>query len=485
MAMFRRLPTLSPVAWTAVERVTQQILWLVLFAILAPILGPRPYGLFAIGSVFVGFCEFALMEGAIEALVTVDELDHMHTTTANLANGAISFGLSLLICALAPAIGSLFGDDEIKFIMWALSPMPVLSALSAVPVAVLRRSLHYKELAVRSILGLVIGGVIGIIAGLAGAGVWALTLQVLTQRFAEFVIVWIAAPVRMTFGWSRSHFRELSPVALNVLVARTMSVANGILPRIILGYTLGATELGLFTLANRFLEVIVQTAIVPRTSVGRIELRDSKYGSAEFERTFAMMTQSVSLLAFPILLGAAALTPDLFRLWLGESWQPGIVPAQLLLLSGLPLVLFYCIDSALLAANMSSTFKWLSTIQTVSIAVVVLGASFFGLDVVCIALAIRPWVILPFFRLTLQRKCHLSMYRVLRQPISCFVGAVIMAAILSLPFLRPAWFYQTFDFALLIVGGVAFYGLFLYSFSRNQLKAALAGVPLLRRAVER
>jgi O-antigen/teichoic acid export membrane protein len=70
MAMFRRLPTLSPVAWTAVERVTQQILWLVLFAILAPILGPRPYGLFAIGSVFVGFCEIALMEGAIEALVS-------------------------------------------------------------------------------------------------------------------------------------------------------------------------------------------------------------------------------------------------------------------------------------------------------------------------------------------------------------------------------------------------------------------------------
>ena len=179
---------------------------------------------------------------------------------------------------------------------------------------------------------------IGIIAGLAGAGVWALTLQLLTQRLAEFVIVWIAAPVRPGFGWSRSHFRELSPVALNVLVARTMSVANGFLPRLILGYTLGATELGLFTLANRFLEVIVQTAIVPPTSVGRIELRDSTPGSPEFTRTFAKIAQGASLLSFPILLGAAALAPDLFRLWLGERWQDGIVPAQLLLLSGLPLV---------------------------------------------------------------------------------------------------------------------------------------------------
>jgi PST family polysaccharide transporter len=478
--MALRLPTLSPVGWTTVERVTQQGLWLILFAILAPILGPRPYGVFAIATAFAGFCEFVLMEGAIEALVTVPELDRLHTETTNLANGSLAFGLSVLISLLAPAIGLLYHDAHIKYIMWALAPLPVLASLSATPIAILRRSLSYKQLAVRSIVGLTIGGVIGIAAGLAGAGVWALALQLLAQRIAEFIIVWMAAPVRLGFAWSRPHFRELSPVAFNVFVARMMSLATGIAPRLILGYTLGATELGLFTFANRILEIIVQSAILPLTSVGRIEMRDAKPGSPDFIRIFSRMTQSVSLLAFPLLLGAAALAPDLFRLWLGQRWQAGIVPAQLLLLSGLPLVLFYCIDAALLAANMSSLFKWLSTIQMLSITIVVLCVSTLGLNIVCVALAVRPWVVLPFFLARLQSAVALPVLRVLRQPCLSLLGAVIMGALLRLPIFHLPSHFPVLNFAFLIAAGVAMYGIFLMGFSRNQLKVLFSDILALR-----
>src|ERR1051326_293295 len=121
------VPALSPVAWVTVGRVAQQVLWLALFAVLAPILGPRPYGMFSIVMVFVGFCELVLIEGATEALITVDELDHLHTTTANLVNGGIALGFSVAISVLAPAIGALFGDQEITRLMWVLAPLPVLA----------------------------------------------------------------------------------------------------------------------------------------------------------------------------------------------------------------------------------------------------------------------------------------------------------------------------------------------------------------------
>ena len=97
------LPRVSPVVWLTFERITQQALSLILFAVLAPILGPRPYGLFAIVMIFVGFCEWILLEGAVEALVTVDNLDHLHTTVANLTNSlvALVFGVAMLVSALA------------------------------------------------------------------------------------------------------------------------------------------------------------------------------------------------------------------------------------------------------------------------------------------------------------------------------------------------------------------------------------------------
>jgi len=37
--------------------------------------------------VFVGVSEWLLIEGAVEALVTVDELDRLHMSTANVVSG--------------------------------------------------------------------------------------------------------------------------------------------------------------------------------------------------------------------------------------------------------------------------------------------------------------------------------------------------------------------------------------------------------------
>jgi O-antigen/teichoic acid export membrane protein len=470
------MPSLSPTTWVTTDKITQTVLWLVVFSIVAPILGPRPYGLFSIVMVFVGVSELILSEGTVEALVTVDELDRRHMSTANLVSGALALALTLLTSGLAPAIATLFDDADLKNLLWALAPLPVLSTLSATPTAILRRSLKYKQLAVRNIAGLMIGGICGIVLAVAGAGVWALALQALAQRLAEVTIVWLSVPVRMEFGWSKAHFRDISPVGMNVLTGLIMTFASGQLPRLVIGYVLGATDVGLFALANRFLDLTIRTTVMPRTAVGRIELRDAKPGSAEFVRIFSEMTQHASILAFPVFCGAAALSPDLFRVWLNHRWMPGVVPTQLMLISGVPLAFFYCIDSAFLGAKQSSVFKWTATLQTLTIMITVLCVAPFGLDMICLSLAIRSWVLLPIFLLWFRRACRLSVYTALRPALYALVGAVIMAALLNLPFLRPQWFSRRYDFIFLVIIGTAVYTVYLRSFARDQLKAFLGEI---------
>lgn len=469
-------PRLSPVAWVTVEKVTQQILWLILFAVLAPILGPKPYGLFSIVMVFVGICEFVLLEGAVEAMVTVEDLAPLHTTTANLANGLIAVVLTAAILLLAPFMGPVFGDPELKPLMWALAPLPLLSSLSATPIAVLRRSLNYRSLAIRSIAGLLLGGTFGIVLAVAGYGVWALAGQVLAQRAAEFLIVWISAPVRIGFQWSGAHFRDLGPVGMNVLGGRVMNAIGGQLPRVILGYMLGPTDLGLFTLAVRFQEIIVQTAVQPLSAVARIELRAEKPGSAPFEQMFRVVAQNVSLLSFPVFVGAAAVTPEIFRVWLDQRWSAGVLPMQLILLSGVPLAIFYCIDAAFFAANLSNMFARAATVQAVTISATVLCSGGLGLDATCAALAIRPWILLPFFLAALRGSCHLTIWKAMRSPTICLIGAAAMGAVLNLPFLHPAWMHQLPTLVLLVALGSALYVTYLYCFLWTQFKALLGGV---------
>jgi O-antigen/teichoic acid export membrane protein len=471
-----RIPVLSPIVWLTSERVTQQALSLLLFAVLAPILGPRPYGLFAIVMIFVGFCELILLEGAVEALVTLKNLDHLHTTVANLTNCLVALVFGLTMSALAPIIAVALHDVEIRKLIWALAPLPVLSTLSAVPISVLRRSLKYKQLAIRSILGLTIGGAFGIVLAMEGAGVWALVGQVMAQRVAELVIAWIAVPVRFGVAWSGRHFHELRPVALNVFTARMMSLVTGQFPRLVLGFTLGATDVGLFALGGRFHEIIVQTMVVPGTAVGRIELRGAPIGSAEFQHDFARMVQNACFLSFPFFLGTAALAPSLFHLWLNQQWQAGIVPAQLIVLSGVPMVLFYSFDAALLAGNLSSIFRKFANLQGLTVAATVLCAAPFGLTATCLALAVRPWVLLPVFVIMFRSATNIPGRSALLPCMHSLIGAVSMAGVLSFPLVHPSWMNSALGFALQVIMGIVIYFAYLYCFARAEFRLLLSAV---------
>jgi O-antigen/teichoic acid export membrane protein len=468
-----RVRSLSSVGWVTAEKFTQQVLLVLLFAILAPLLGPRPYGLFAIVMVIVGFCEFVLGEGAIEALVTVDALDPQHTATANVATGVLSLITSLVLIALAPVVGYVFGDRELTWLVWSLVPLPALSLLSAVPIAILRRSFQYRQLAIRTIIGLVFGGLIGLVLAVKGAGVWALIVQVLIQRVVEVLVAWTSVRQKFSIGWSRTHYRDMHSVSINVFIGRCMIFANGQLPRLIIGYLLGPVSLGLFTLANRFLETILGVIVFPRTAVGRVELRSLAPVTAEFQNGFARIVQDVALLAFPILFGSAVVMPDLFDLWLDPRWLPGIIPSQLLILSALPLVLSYCLDMAFLATNNSAVFTKMQTLQATTIILTVVCAGPFGLDVTCLALAVRPWLLTPIYLTVFQKKCLMSPLRVLDLISQPFIAAMVMGGILCLPVGRPSWLDPKLGFVQLVASGVAIYGLYLFRFSRSKLRSAV------------
>ena len=119
------------------------------------------------------------------------------------------------------------------------------------------------------------------------------------------------------------------------------------------------------------------------------------------------MVRDVALVAAP-LLGAAAIMPELYRIWLDPRWLPGVVPAQLLLLSGPPLVMVYCFDVAYLAARQPAMFSRTSTIEAATTTVTMLVGAPFGLAAACLALLLRSWVALPFYVVSLRRKFQIN-----------------------------------------------------------------------------
>lgn len=161
-------------------------------------------------------------------------------------------------------------------------------------------------------------------------------------------------------------------------------------------------------------------------------------------------------------MGAAALATTLFHLLLKQQWQAGIVPTQLIVLGGVPMVLFYCFDAALLAGNLSSVLRRIANLQGMTIAATVLCTAPFGLTAACLALAVRPWLTLPVVFMIFRRATSIPGRSALLPAIRPLIGAVIMAGLLSLPFPNPPWMNGALEFALRVIGGITFYFSFLF-----------------------
>ncbi|HLZ66891.1 MAG TPA: oligosaccharide flippase family protein [Aliidongia sp.] len=468
---------MSPSLWVAVEKLSQQAVWLVLFAILAPILGPRPYGLFAIVMVFIGFCEFVTVEAACEALIGMEPLEPLHLKTATACNLAISIAAGIGVFLLAPLFGRLFEDPDLVLLFEVLSVLPALSALTSAPIAVLKRRMDFRPLALRATLSLVIGGVAGVAFAFAGAGVWSLVTQILLQRVSEVVILWVTTG-GSGLGWSRPHYHDLRSYAAHVFISRSMLFLSAQFPRLIIGYFLGPVDLGLFTLASRFPETLAQIVLTPKMIVARVDLRRYRYGEEALGNSYYRLLRDIALIGFPMSLGAAATIPLLISVWLDERWQAGILASQLMFLTVPPQVFFHGASVVLLALNFPREEARLSTIQSLSNVLFVLVAVPFGLNAVCLFMVLRVFLLMPYPAILVSRVCGIpkrGMAEATGSPFGLSLAMAVAVAAISPLLVRMVGYGPAF--AGLIVIGCVLYGVLLGIFAPDEARRFISRLP--------
>lgn len=430
------LGKLSPTSWLTTKTVFSQLFALVLFAVQAPVLGPRAFGLISIVMAFVGFCEYVAVEAAAESLISIREIDHEHFDTMTTVNLGLALLLGAGVYFAAPQIAVWFGDPELVRISRWMALLPAVSALTAAPTAATKRDMLFQPLALRSIGGVLVGGVVGLILTLTGAGVWALVWQAIVSRLMVLAVLWYMVPLKFRLGFSARHFQDLLVFAAPTLVSRLLTWSCNQLPRVMLGLYWGSVELGLFSLAARLGDLVMEVAVVPRYAVARVELR--RY-ALDAEGLRAAVKQSLTLLtvlSFPLFFGAAAVVPTLFRVWLDPRWNGAILPTQCLLLTCVGLVTQYLSGATLLAMNFQKSEAVVSIAQTIATVAVVVICAPFGLVAAAVGIAARPFLLLPLCAHLVKRHCGLSAEDVFKPQAPALAASAVMGV--SILLLRRA-----------------------------------------------
>ena len=232
--------------------VLTQILTLATYLILARLLSPSEFGVFAAGAIVINVGILFAESGMVAAVVQRrDRLDEA-AATAVISSFASGFGFALLALGLAPLIGLFFDNAKIGEVATMMSGVLILRTLPIVPTALLQRRFSFLRRMVVEPVGVLAFGVTSIVATAGGMGVWALVLGTYANAVADLVLSWGLARWRPNLRLaSMSMWRELIGYGRHVFVATALERGNGLIPEIVIARLLGPASLGQYRYATR------------------------------------------------------------------------------------------------------------------------------------------------------------------------------------------------------------------------------------------
>lgn len=472
------------VALSAAGRLLQVAVGFAMLAVVARLVGPAGYGVFALAMLMVALAEVVVGGGLTESLVQRREIEPRHENASFWCVLAAGLGLAAAMVLLRQPVALLFAQPLLAALLPAVAVIPPVMALGAVPAALLQRRLRLGALAGVETASALAASAVAIGLALLDFGVWSLVAAEILRALARAGGLVALAGWRPSGLGSLDALGELARFNAGTLGLRALGVLDRLLPRALIGALLGAEALGFYAMAWRLFEQMNSVLLYPLNAVA---LPLAARAQAEPERLRALLRQGIALasaVAFPAYLGMAAVAPLLLPLILGRGWAPAIPVVQIMLLMG--------VRSATATFN-SGVVRGLGRpdLQMVTVAagaaltvILVPLAAPFGLVAVTLAVAARRFATWPISARQVARLTGLAPREQAGLALPNLLAALVMAAlVLALHWQARDSLHAATLLALSVVLGVLAYPLALALLApgslaelRRHLPALLAGL---------
>jgi O-antigen/teichoic acid export membrane protein len=310
------------------------------------------------------------------AIIQRENLEREHLDSAFWLNTAIC----IVLCGVFAAGSGWWADvndtPELAPVALVLSLVILTEGLSIVPQAVMERELDFKKLAVRMNVAILIGGLVGVPLALAGAGVWALVAQQLVGDLILFVLLWAMSPWHPRFRFSRRHARDLIGFSSSVFAANVAGFVNRRADALLLGVFFGPVAVGLYRLADRIVDVVLDVTMRPVAVVSLPVLSRLQAEPEKLRQAVATCLRTTLIFTVPVLFVIFATSHELMAV-LGSEWLPAAGCLMLLTLVGVGKGVAFFTGPVLFAsgrARFRAVMLWVLAIVS-TVLVVVVGSA--------------------------------------------------------------------------------------------------------------
>ncbi len=307
--------------WSVLGELGARVLGPLTFIVLARILLPADFGVVAAATVLISLAQVLCELGLAKALVQRSDHIDEAASTAFWLNAGFGLLLMLALYLAAPAVAGFFGDVRIGPALQVLSPVMLLSALSAVPMALLQRDLRFKPLFWARLLGAGLPALASLPIALAGGGHWALVAGALAGQAVQAALLWYLGGWRPRRAFSRELALELLRFGRWALLAGLLGWGYGWMDAVVVGRFLGAHDMGLYRTGSTLVTLVFGLLFSPLLPVLYSLFSRAQHDLPVLREALLTVVRAATLVALPVAMALYAAREVLAPVLLGERWR--------------------------------------------------------------------------------------------------------------------------------------------------------------------
>jgi PST family polysaccharide transporter len=383
------------VAWSAAASWLEQAAAAIIFLFIAKLIGVESFGITAMAFAFLFLGEYLVRDTITEAIVERSSLEEGRLEATFVALTGFALALMLILITLAPVIARLYGEPVVASLLIVASPTVLMIGVAGVSTALLRRRLAYKTLAIRTIVGVAAGGIVGIVMALNGFGAWSLVGQRLAEISVNSVLAFKAANWWPKRWPGRSDFALLRGLGPRVVGLRAITLIISQTPTVMLGIFADPRAVGLFAFAWRLAEIVLSVSIKPVQGVAQSAIAALRRQQTATSTFFIDLTELSAFIGFVAPAGLALIAYPLTSALLGPEWNDAGAILPFICLATAVTSLTAVQEAYLLALDRLKFFASAAAVEAAIGLVIIALASRYGPVAAAGAVALRALLALP------------------------------------------------------------------------------------------
>ncbi|MBQ8817855.1 MAG: lipopolysaccharide biosynthesis protein [Clostridia bacterium] len=381
---------ITNLAWKFGERISAQLISMIVSIILARLLSPEDYGVVSIVMIFITLANVFVSDGFGSALIQKKGATALDFFSVLYFNIGFSLLLYLIIYISAPYISVFYGEgyEILTPILRVLGIRIVFTAINSVQQAYISKKMMFQKFFFATLWGTISSAVIGIAMAYLGYGVWALVTQYLVSTTVSTFSLMVVIKKKPQICFSISSLRQLFPYGIRILGTGMLMTGYQELRALIIGKVYSSSDLAYYDKGRQFPNLIVTNINTSISSVLFPKMADEQDDITKLKETTRNSIRFSSYIMCPVMLGLAAVAIPFVRLLLTDKWIDCVPLLQLFCVIYLFQPMHVANIQAIKAMGRSDIYLKLEVFKKIIELIVLLIAMWISVEAIVIGMAI-------------------------------------------------------------------------------------------------